>query len=351
MSRFLRDMLRDVEGYTPGEQLERSDIIKLNTNENPYPPSPRVLEALRNLDIATLTRYPNAVSLPLRQAAAARYGLPGPEWVFAGNGMDEILAMTIRTFVDPGETVVSVKPTYSLYDVLVRLHGADYTELALTSDNQLPQGLYSTAGELCFVPRPHAPTGTLFSRADMERLCSSFDGIVFIDEAYVDFAEDSCMDFPARFDNVIVGRTFSKSFSLAGLRVGLAVAHPDLIAGFLKTKDSYNLNAASQAAALAALEDYDTMLMHAEKIKVTRKRLTEGLRDLGFEVPESHSNFVLATRLGEPSAKDIMTTLRDRNILVRYFDLPGLEDSLRISIGTDAEIDALLAAMKEIIAG
>ncbi|PCJ63091.1 MAG: histidinol-phosphate transaminase [Candidatus Hydrogenedentota bacterium] len=344
-------MLRDVDAYVPGEQRNQADIVKLNTNENPYPPSPKVLEAIRNLDSDAMVRYPNAVSLPLRQAVAERYELPGPEWVFAGNGMDEILAMTIRTFVDPGETVISVTPTYSLYDVLVRLHGAKYKEHALTEDSQLPEELYTAQGKLCFVPRPHAPTGILFPREDLERLCSSFDGIVFIDEAYVDFAEDSCIDFPQRFDNVIVGRTFSKSFSLAGLRVGLAMANPDLIAGFMKTKDSYNLNAVSQVAALAAMNDYETMLTHAEKIKTTRGRMTDGLRELGFDVPDSHCNFVLATRHGIPTAKNIMEMLRENNILVRHFELPGLENSLRISVGTDEEIDRLFTALQDILAG
>ena len=343
--KYQRDILEDVQGYTPGEQLNVPDIIKLNTNENPYPPSPKVGEALAALSGDALRKYPDPLSVELRQLCAERYGYASEDWVMVGNGMDELLAMTLRTFVDPGETVLSVNPTYSLYEILVQLHGAKYATLALGEDGSLPEALHTTDAALCFVPRPNAPTGLSASRESMERLCESFKGIVFIDEAYVDFAEDSCMDFPQRYDNVIVGRTFSKSFSLAGMRIGIAVANPAIIAEFLKTKDSYNLNAASQAAGCAAMQDYAYMEAQAEKIKTTRARLTEALRELGFEVRDSQANFMLARWKGTPDAREIFEHLREKAILVRYFDLDGLEDALRISVGTEAETDALLKAL------
>ncbi len=343
--KYQRDILKDVHGYTPGEQLNVPDIIKLNTNENPYPPSPKVGEALAAMTGDNFRKYPDPLSVKFRRLCAERYGYDSEDWVMAGNGMDELLAMTLRTFVDPGATVLSVNPTYSLYEILVQLHGAQYATLDLGDDGSLPEALYSADGALCFVPRPNAPTGLSASRASMERLCESFKGIVYIDEAYVDFAEDSCMDFPKRYDNVIVGRTFSKSFGLAGMRIGVAVANPAIIAEFMKTKDSYNLNGASQAAGIAAMQDYAYMEAQAEKIKATRVRMTAGLRTLGFEVQDSQSNFVLARWNATPCAKDIFTKLRDEAILVRYFELEGLENALRISVGTEAETDALLNAL------
>jgi histidinol-phosphate aminotransferase len=347
--KYQRDILKDVEGYTPGEQLNVPDIIKLNTNENPYPPSPKVGEALSAITGDALRKYPDPLSVELRRACAERYGYDSGDWVMAGNGMDELLAMTIRTFVNPGETVLSVNPTYSLYEILVQLHGARYETVDLNPDGSLSDALFSAKGALCFVPRPNAPTGFCESRESMERFCEAFDGIVYIDEAYVDFADDSCMDFPKRFDNVIVGRTFSKAFGLAGMRIGVAVANPDIMAEFLKTKDSYNLSGAAQAAGIAAMQDYDYTMAQVAKIKVTRARMTDALRDLGFVIADSQSNFVLARWKDEASAKEIFQQLRERAILIRYFDTEGLRDALRISVGTDVEVDALLGALRDIL--
>jgi histidinol-phosphate aminotransferase len=345
--KYGRALLTDVEGYVPGEQPDRADVIKLNTNENPYPPSPEVARALAGLDTARLRRYPDPVSRALREAAARRYGLDGPEWVIAGNGMDEVLALTVRTFADPGDTVLTTYPTYSLYDTLARLHGATLTTADLDNAWQLPPAFDTTPARLVFLPRPNAPTGVCARRTDVERLCETFDGIVFIDEAYVDFADDTCVDLPERFDNVIVGRSFSKSFSLAGMRIGLGIASPAIITEFMKTKDSYNMNLASQVAGLAALEDYAHMQRNVARVRETRARLQSELRALGFEVPDSQANFVLAFQPGEPEARVLFERLRDRGIFVRYFDARGLQNALRISVGTDAEIDALLSALRE----
>lgn len=346
--KYGREMLRNVEPYTPGEQPP-GDVIKLNTNENPYPPSPKVMEALAAMAARDVRRYPDPVSLKFRAACAARYGLPGPEWVIAGNGMDEILAMAIRTFTDPGDRIVSVYPTYTLYETLAELHGARFEYVQLTEANELPEALYTDEARLMLVPRPNAPTGVAHSLDDLERLCRSAKGIVLIDEAYADFAEDNCIDFVNQFDNVIVSRTFSKGFSLAGMRLGIGMAQPDIIHEFLKTKDSYNLNGATQATGLAAIQDYAYMEANAAKVCATRSRLTAALREMGFDVGDSQSNFVLARRNAEPTAKAIFEALKTRNIFVRYFDKPRLQDAIRISIGTDDEIDSLLAALAEIL--
>lgn len=341
---YERELLRDVAPYMPGEQ-PTGDIIKLNTNENPYPPSPKVLEAIAALTTNDVARYPNAVSRRLREVAAERYGLPSADWVFAGNGMDEVLALALRTFVDPGDNVLSTYPTYSLYEVLTKLHGAVWTTEDLDENFQLPPGFAETKARLCFLTRPNAPSGVSIPREAVEKLCETFNGLVFIDEAYADFAQDNCIDFPQRYPNAIVARTFSKSFGLAGMRLGLALAQPDIIESFMKTKDSYNVNAATQASGIAALEDYAHMEANVARICATRTRLTEALRKLGFTVQDSEANYVFATR---EEAREIFERLKERNIFVRYFSQRRLDGGLRISVGTDTEIDSLIELLKEI---
>ncbi|MBI5092665.1 MAG: histidinol-phosphate transaminase [Candidatus Hydrogenedentes bacterium] len=347
--KYGREILKNVEGYVPGEQPRMPNIIKLNTNENPYPPSPKVMEALRGLSADTLRKYPDPMSLELRKACASRYGYDSADWVMVGNGMDELLAMAVRTFTDPGDTVLTTYPTYVLYETLAQLHGASAFLVDLDDAFQLTDAFYSTPARLCFLPRPNSPTGVCVPREAVERLCREFDGIVVIDEAYVDFADDDCMGFPKRFENAIVMRTFSKSFGLAGMRVGVAVARPEIIAEFVKTKDSYNLNVASQAAALAAMTDYTYMLNSRAKIRKTRARLMAALTELGFSVPPSQSNFLLAQWNGQPNAKTIFERLRERAIIVRYFPVRRLDNALRITVGTEEETDALLRALGEIV--
>ncbi len=346
---FGRDILRDVEGYTPGEQPRIPGLIKLNTNENPYPPSPRVLAAVQGMSADAMKNYPDPVALEFRALCAERYGYDGPEWIIAGNGMDEILVMALRAFVDPGDTVLSVSPTYSLYETLVALHGAVFQAIDLDEAFQLPGAFYAASARACFIPRPNAPSGVCSSREDLARFCEAFDGIVVIDEAYADFAEDTCMDFPRRFDNVVVTRTFSKSFSLAGMRLGIGVARPEIIREFLKTKDSYNLNAATQAAGIAAMQDYAHMEKNVATVKKTRAMLRDALIGMGFSVPESEANFLLAQWGGTPDAGTIFRGLREHAVLVRYFDVPRLSDSLRISVGSDEEIERLLIALRELL--
>lgn len=348
--KYGRDLLKNVQGYVPGEQ-PKSDtpIIKLNTNENPYPPSPKVLEALQGMGEKAFRTYPDPVSTRLREACAQRYGYDNADWVIVGNGMDELLALVLRTFVDPGDKVLATYPTYSLYEILCDLHGCVLTYEDLDEDFQLTEAFYKQEARLCLLTRPNAPTGVAVPREAVERLCESFDGIVVIDEAYVDFADDDCMDFPKRYDNAIVMRTFSKSFSMAGMRIGTAVAQPEIIAEFMKTKDSYNMNAVAQALGLAAMEDYAYMQANADKVKATRERVKAELEQRGFTIPKSETNFLLAFRDGTPTAKDIFQQLREQNIIVRYFDHRRLENALRITIGTDEECDALLNALDRIL--
>ena len=348
--KYAREILKDVEGYIPGEQPQGARIVKLNTNENPYPPSPRVIQALKNVDPERLRKYPDPLSVRFRKACANRYGYPNENWVMVGNGMDELLALAVRTFVDPGDAILSPYPTYSLYEVLAQLHGAHLVEVDLQDDYALAPAFFTTPARMCFLPRPNAPTGVCAPREAVEEFCKGFNGIVVIDEAYVDFADDHCMDFPQRHDNVIVMRTFSKSFSLASMRLGTAVAHPEIIQEFLKTKDSYNLNLYSQIAGTAAMVDYAYMEENVAKVRATRDRLIAELRAMGFDVPQSQSNFVLARWTGTPDANTLFQRLRDDGIIVRYFKMRRLEDCLRISVGTDEEIDTLLNALKAMLA-
>lgn len=347
--KYGREILRDAKPYIPGEQ-PAGDVIKLNTNENPYPPSPKVMEAIASTAAGAVRKYPDPLSVALRSACAEQFNLPGPEWVIAGNGMDEILAMAIRTFSDPGDRIISTYPTYVLYETLAQLHGARFEFVDLDEKFELPDRIYDDPARIMFIPRPNAPSGVAHHRADLERLCESAKGIVVIDEAYADFAADNCTDFPQRYDNVIVSRTFSKAYSLAGLRLGIGMAQPDIINEFLKTKDSYNLNAVTQAAGLAAVQDDDTMRANASRVVETRTRMTAALREMGFDVPDSQANFVLACWHGNPDARTIFEKLKSEQIFVRYFNQRRLDDALRISVGTDEEVNALIGAIRAIIA-
>lgn len=347
--KYGRTILKDVEGYIPGEQPKNPTVIKLNTNENPYPPSPAVDAALKEINGTALRKYPDPMASAFRRACARQYGYADESWVIAGNGMDEVLAMAIRTFVDPGDTILMPYPTYTLYETLARLHGAVPQALELDEHFQLTEEFYTASGRMFFLPCPNAPSGVQHPKAAVERLCECFNGIIFLDEAYVDFADESYMDLPQRFENVIVGRTFSKSFSLAGMRIGIGVAQPALIREFLKTKDSYNMNAVSQVVGLAAIQDYAYMQDTARRVRQTRARLTQALRERGFHIPDSQANFVLAQWTGTPSAKEIFQELKKQDIYVRYFDAPRLDNALRITVGTDQEIDRLLDAIDVIL--
>ena len=347
--KYQRELLKDVEGYIPGEQPKTSGVIKLNTNENPYPPSEQAMAVLRGLAPDALRKYSDPVSLELRSAWAERYGYDNPDWVIAGNGMDELLSLAIRGFVDPGDAVLSTYPTYTLYDTLAQLHGARLVTVDLDDGFLLTDAFFETPARICLLARPNSPSGVCCPLEAVERLCNCFDGLVVIDEAYVDFADDTCIEFPKRFENAVVMRTFSKSFSLAGMRVGAGAARPEVVGELMKVKDSYNLNAVSQAVGLAALRDYDHMLANVGKVRASRARLIPALTAMGFRVPPSQSNFVLAQWDGTPNARAIFEALRERGILVRYFTARGLDNALRITVGTDDEIDQLLQALKDIL--
>ena len=343
---FIRPAVRAMAGYLPGEQPQGGGFIKLNTNENPYPPPAAVRAAIAACATDDVRLYPDPMANALRDAAAARYDVTR-EQVIAGNGSDDLLAIVMRACVEPGDRVVYPMPTYSLYDTLAEIAGATAVHLAWAEDWGLPADLAAAGGRVTILCNPNAPSGTFVPVDALDELARRLTGLLVIDEAYVDFAGDSALRLVRRHDNVLVLRTLSKSFSLAGMRIGLGFGQPPLIAELGKVKDSYNLSRVSIAAGAAALADADTMRAHVARIVATRTRLSAHLRGLGYVVPDSQANFVLARR-PDVDQRPVYEALKARQILVRYFAVDGLRDALRITVGTDAEIDALLAALGQI---
>ena len=347
---YFRSNIEQMGGYVPGFQPKGSGYIKLNTNENPYPPSPRALEALRQACGERLRKYPPPAADGARATIAEVFGTV-PERVLCANGSDELLTLALRSFCGEGDAVAFPVPTYSLYEVLARIQGARAVQVDFPEDFSLPEGLADTGVRLALVCNPNAPSGTVVPPADLERLARSLDGVLLIDEAYVDFAEQDCLNLVGLCPNVVVTRSLSKSYSLAGLRFGFAVAQEPLIEGMMKVKDSYNVSAPAAAGAAAAILDQQWMRANAAKIKATRRRLADGLDALGFRCLPSQTNFVLARVPDGRSAATMQELLLERKILVRYFNAPRLDDSLRITVGTDQETETLLAALSEVLGG
>jgi histidinol-phosphate aminotransferase len=347
MSRYFRANIAAMAGYLPGEQLRDTGTIKLNTNENPYRPSPRVYAALRQAIDADLRLYPEPLSDTLRTIAASVYGLHR-ENIIAGNGSDELLSILLRCFVGVQDRVAFPVPTYSLYDSLIAIQDGVPATVSYPEDFSLPDALAAQHAALTFVCNPNSPSGTLVSLQDIDRLARAVSGILVVDEAYIDFAMSegaSVLPLVRQLPNLVVLRTFSKSFSLAGLRIGLAFASEDIIAGMMKVKDSYNLNRLSMIAARAALQDLPWMERNVRRIQRSRARATRALTRMGFHVYPSHANFILARRRGQ-NQRGMYESLKNKKILVRYFDTSGLEDCLRISIGSPREMRALVQELQ-----
>jgi histidinol-phosphate aminotransferase len=345
----VRPIIERMHGYVPGEQPQGGRVVKLNTNENPYPPAPGVIAAVQAAASADLRLYPEPTAKPLRAAAARRYGLR-LEQVLAGNGSDELLTMLTRALVGVDDIVVYPEPTYSLYDTLVTIQEGRSLTIPFPDDFALPPALFAAEGQLMFICNPNAPSGSLTPIATIAELASGFDGVVVVDEAYIDFAPAASTALPllASHDNVVVLRTFSKSFSLAGLRIGLAFGAPDLLAEVAKVKDSYNLDRVAIAAGAAALGEYEWMERNVARVVATRARLSERLAVLGYDVLPSATNFVLARRAGVDQGP-VQRALRERGVLVRHFATDRLRDALRITVGTEEEIDRALAELDAVL--
>lgn len=336
-----------IPGYQPGRE-ER--VVKLNTNENPYPPSPAVRQALLSFDPADLRLYPDSTAAALRSTLARVYGV-GEDNVFCANGSDELIALIFRTFVDPEDVVLFPYPSYSVYRTQAELHAVRYKAVETAGDFSVRPGDYlNYPGKVILLANPNPPAGTLLSLPELAGLAAAWPGLVVVDEAYIDFGGVSALPLIGRRPNLLVLRTFSKSFSLCGLRVGYAFGDPALIKALDKTKDSYNLARLNQVLACAAVEDYAYMQANAEKIIAGREYLRERLIALGFDAPVSFGNFLLVEH-ARLSAPVIYDHLLRRRIFVRYFNERRLATKLRISVGTYEDMEELLTALEEIATG
>lgn len=343
----LRPNIRDMAGYTPGEQPRTGDITKLNTNENPYPPSPRVFDALREaLTGDRLRKYPDPVGTHFRQVASRVLDVD-PDGIVIGNGSDDILTILTRAFVPERGLIVSPSPSYLLYRTLAELQGTRFATVPFTATWDMPTPWRVREPALTYLANPNSPSGTALSLDAIERLATEVNGPLVVDEAYADFATFNALPL-ARAGRVIVTRTLSKSYALAGIRFGFAVTTPALARELVKVKDSYNCDVLSLTAAAAALDDQTYMQQTRARILATRARLERELSALGFTVTPSQANFVWARRNDRP-VKPIFEELKRRNILIRYMVYEGYGDGLRVSVGTDAEIDRLLADLHTLV--
>ena len=351
MSRFWTDLTARLTPYVPGEQPRGKKLVKLNTNENPYGPSPRVLEAIAATTGDSLRRYPDPESSELRAAFAMRAGLR-PENVFLGNGSDEVLAHTFQALLKHSAPLLFPDISYSFYPVWCELYGVPHHAVPLAEDFSIDVSAYPAENGGILIPNPNAPTGVLLGLDRLVELLQANRGsVVVIDEAYIDFGGDSATQLIAEHDNLLVIQTMSKSRSLAGLRVGVAFGHADLIEGLVRVKDSFNsypLDVVAQNATLASLDDEEWFLDCCQRVIATRERTTLALTKRGFEVLPSAANFVFARHSSRPAA-ELFARLREREVIVRYFNKPRVSEFLRISIGTDEEMDALQLALDNIL--
>ena len=351
MSRFWSKIVQDLEPYVPGEQPRIEGLIKLNTNENPYPPSPKALEAIRRATDETLRLYPDPVSAELRETIAATFDL-GSENIFVGNGSDEVLAHTFMGLLKQDGPLLFPDITYSFYPVYCGLYGIEAKKIPLGDDMSVEIEAYSGPAGAIILPNPNAPTGIALPLSDIRKLAEADrDRLLVVDEAYIDFGGETAAVLVPEFDNILVIRTFSKSYSLAGSRVGFAIGQRPLIDALERVKDSFNsypLDRLAQAAATAAWKDRDWFEATRSRIIMSRNQLTTDLTELGFEVLPSAANFVFARHPKHEGAK-LAASLRAEAILVRHFNKPRISDYLRITVGAEDECKRLIKVLRKIL--
>lgn len=347
---FFRPEILAMAGYTPGEQPQAGKFIKLNTNENPYPPPPGIRRAIEEVLDKGLQRYPDPMGNAFRTRAAELYKLPSKDWILCGNGSDDILTICTRAFVGAGELLRLPYPSYILYRSLAQIQGANSEEVRFNDDWSLPRAFGDAASglKLVFLPNPNSPTGTVISREAILELADRLPCPLLVDEAYADFAEFNCIDLVQRNEKIIVSRTLSKAYGLAGLRFGYLIAQPHMIEQLIKVKDSYNCDAFAIAAATAAIHDEAWQADNRGKIIATRARLVAGLEKLGFAVIPSQANFVWCDHQ-KHAARPLYEQLKAQKVLIRYMNYPGWKDGLRISVGTDEQTDVLLALLGSLL--
>ena len=355
MSRFWSKTVKELTPYVPGEQPKLSQLIKLNTNESPYGPSPKALAAIAAANTEALRLYPDPNSDALKQSIAKLHGLTANQ-VFVGNGSDEVLAHVFLGLLKHEDPILFPDITYSFYPVYCKLYGIAFDNIPLSDDFSISVADYlkknnGRNGGIIF-PNPNAPTGRSLHLKDIETLLqANKDSVVVIDEAYVDFGTSSAVSLIKQYNNLLVTHTLSKSYALAGLRVGYAVGHPDLIEALERVKNSFNsypIDKLAMAGAMAAIEDQDYLKKISQAVITTRGNLIESLNTLGFETIPSSANFIFTKHPKHDAAK-LSAALREKYIIVRHFKLPRIDQHLRITIGTDEQCDALVKAIKEII--
>lgn len=346
---FFRENILRMAGYTPGEQPQQDGYVKLNTNENPYPPSPRVAEAIMAVLKRGIQKYPDPLATSFRETAARMLGVD-PDWILAGNGSDDILTIVTRAFVGEGDWVRYPYPSYLLYGVLAQLQGAQGEHVFFEKDWSLGAAFWQARDrlKLIYLANPNSPSGTTIGKDVVRSWLDRVPCPILIDEAYVDFADDSCLDLVRASERVMISRTLSKSYALAGLRFGFLIAQPQIIRELRKVKDSYNCDTLSIAGACAALNDQEWLRQTRTKILTTRERVTRELQALGFEVLPSQANFVWCSR-SDRQSREIYETLKAHKVLVRYMNYPEWGDGLRITVGTDVEVDILLDTLRKIL--
>lgn len=346
----LRKNIAEMTGYVPGFQPDGEGWIKLNTNENPYPPSPQVVAAIGEElgdDGASLRKYPDAGSKEARKVAAQLYGVD-PSWVIMANGSDELLNNLIRAFASEGEEIAYIHPSYSYYATLAQIQGVRIRTFGLTDDYQIADFPKLYEGKLFFLTSPNAPLGGAFDNEMIADLAGRCSGVLVVDEAYVDFADATALELVAEHENIVITRTLSKSYSLAGMRLGLAVARPEVIAALDKIRDHYHLDRLALVAATAALKDQDYLRTTVTEICRTRDEFREQLLALGFTVAHSAANYLFVCP-PDGNGKVVYDALYARKILVRYFSDPLLSHGVRISIGTPEEMEATLKVLATLV--
>lgn len=350
MAQYFRPNVQRMSGYVPGEQpSDPSGFLKLNTNENPYPPSPQVAEAIaRGLD-GRLRLYPDPVGSGFRKAAAKLHGVD-PAMILVGNGSDDLLTIVTRSFTGPGDKIVYPSPSYILYKTLAEIQDGQPEPVPFRPDWTLDPAEFARPGaRLSFLANPNSPSGTMIPPDAIRELAARIDGPLVVDEAYAEFAESTAISLVESTPNLIVTRTLSKGYGLAGLRLGYLVASPELVGGMIKVKDSYNTDTLSLLGGQAAIEDQPYLGETRSRIVETRRRMTDRARVLGYHVPESHANFIWCE--GGPPASEIYEALKARKILVRWMKYPNQREGLRISVGTDREIDRFLQEFEPLVSG
>ena len=345
-----RPAIAAMSGYVPGEQPQGGKLIKLNTNENPYPPSPKVMQAIQATAELALSRYPDPDATAFRTMAGAVLGV-NPDWILCGNGSDDLLTILTRTFVGEGQSLRMPNPSYSLYRTLAEIQGAQVQTIRFHDDWTLPQEFSSPEGDphLAFLPNPNSPSGTSVPTEQVAKIASRLPCPLVVDEAYGDFSDSNCVSLVQDNQKIIVTRSLSKSYALAGLRFGFAIAQPAVIAELKKVKDSYNCDAISIAAATAAISDQTWLVENRAKIIASRERFGNELVQLGFQVQPSQANFLWCTHPEHP-AHSIYQRIKTAGILVRYMSYDGWGDGIRITVGTDSQLDACLLQLKTILA-